>query len=145
MCVFGWLSFANLPTKFLEQSCSAMSLSDFSRRARRRGSHTIIHEVAHIVTFKVFPNAKQNHGPEFKRVMRMLGADNPTRCHSYDVSGLKRYNTVKRFEYVCEAGCVHSLSVRRHNSIVNDGKRYRCAKHAVPIKFTGVVAEIKRG
>lgn len=106
---------------------------------------TIIHEVAHIVTFKVFPNAKQNHGPEFKRVMRMLGADNPTRCHSYDVSGLKRYNTVKRFEYVCEAGCVHSLSVRRHNSIVNDGKRYRCAKHAVPIKFTGVVAEIKRG
>lgn len=73
------------------------------------------------------------------------GVDNPARCHSYDVSGLKRYNTVKRFEYVCDAGCVHSLSVRRHNSIVNDGKRYRCAKHAVPIKFTGVVAEIKRG
>ncbi len=106
---------------------------------------TIIHEVAHIVTFKVFPNAKQNHGPEFKRVMKMLGAENPTSYHSYDVSGLKRYNVVKRFEYVCEAGCVHSLSVRRHNSIVNDGKRYRCAKHAVPIKFTGVVAEIKRG
>lgn len=105
---------------------------------------TIIHEVAHIVTFKVFPNAKQNHGPEFKRVMRMLGADNPTRCHSYDVSGLKRYNTVKRFEYVCEAGCVHSLTIHRHKTIESGKVRCRCAKHGTYIKFTGVVAEIKR-
>lgn len=105
---------------------------------------TIIHEVAHIVTFKVFPNAKQAHGPEFKRVMRMLGVDNPTRCHSYDVSGLIRRKTVKRFEYVCEHGCTHGLTIHRHKTIESGMVRYRCAKHGTYIKFTGVVAEIKR-
>lgn len=106
---------------------------------------TIVHEVAHLVTFKVFPRAKQAHGPEFKRVMMMLGVANPTRCHSYDVSGLKRYNTVKRFEYKCEYGCVHTLTVRRHNAAMEGSARYLCSKHKARISFTGVSMEMKRG
>lgn len=62
--------------------------------------NTIIHEVAHLVTHRVFPNAKQAHGPEFKKVMRRLGGVANT-YHTYDVSTVISRKKKVRYEVKC--------------------------------------------
>lgn len=42
---------------------------------------TVVHEVAHIITRKIYPFAK-SYGREWKHVMTTLGAT-PNRCHDY--------------------------------------------------------------
>lgn len=48
----------------------------------------VVHEVAHIVTDKLFPNATRMHGQEFKVVCRALGGSGETR-HDLDVSSVR--------------------------------------------------------
>lgn len=56
---------------------------------------TIAHELSHIITWRLYPNAKQSHGPEFKWVMKMLGYNGNT-YHTYSVSKAK--NAVERLK-----------------------------------------------
>ena len=49
---------------------------------------TIMHELAHIVQYLVYPFAKQAHGPEFKSIMRTMGFSDRT-YHSYNVKAAK--------------------------------------------------------
>ena len=49
---------------------------------------TIMHELAHIVQYKVYPFAKQSHGPEFKSIMKTMGFSDRT-YHSYNVKEAK--------------------------------------------------------
>lgn len=51
-------------------------------------SRTIYHEVAHIVQFLLFPNAKQAHGSEFRHIMNSQGLDGST-YHTYSVTKAK--------------------------------------------------------
>src|SRR5690606_25464272 len=44
-------------------------------------NRTIGHECVHLICHKLYPNAKQAHGPEWKYLMRSLGLPD-TRCHS---------------------------------------------------------------
>lgn len=86
---------------------------------------TVCHEVAHLVTKKVFPRAKQAHGPEFKHVDLMMGGRG-TRCHSYDTSNAKREVTRTYVVYTCN--CMeHDITPRTHQKITM-GAGYRCRK-----------------
>jgi SprT protein len=83
--------------------------------------NTIPHEVAHILTEILYPNAKQDHGPEWKSVMRELGIE-PVRCHNYDTSSC--YNDT-RIRYNCVCSTHHLLSKIRHNK-AKLGTEYSC-------------------
>lgn len=84
-------------------------------------ARTVPHEMAHLITSKVYPHTNEGgwgkkrspHGSEWKSVMRLLGAD-PSRCHQYDVSSVKK--RTNKYEYVCE-GCGEPvmMGVKRHN------------------------------
>jgi len=89
--------------------------------------NTIIHELAHLVTYKLYPHAKQAHGPEFKRVFVYLGG-NGKRGHNYDVCNVINTDKVKkRFVYKCNCQ-VHILTSIRHNRIIRGDQSYRCGK-----------------
>ena len=49
---------------------------------------TIMHELAHIVQYLVYPFAKQAHGPEFRSIMQTMGFS-PRTYHSYNVKAAK--------------------------------------------------------
>ncbi len=61
----------------------------------------VAHEVAHIVTRRLYPQARQSHGPEFRYVCCRLGGSGKTR-HTIDTTGL-RLKTVTRHVLKCEA------------------------------------------
>ena len=55
----------------------------------------VIHEVAHIVTDNIFPNALRTHGKEFQVICRALGGTGEA-SHTMDVSSVKlSYNRKK--------------------------------------------------
>lgn len=89
-------------------------------------SDTIPHEVAHIITDRLYPNAKQSHGPEWKSVMQKLGF-NPVRRHSYDTSVIP--GNKNKFRYVC-TGCETPiqflLSKLIHKRILEGNNRKCC-------------------
>ena len=41
-------------------------------------SRTVPHEIAHLICHKLYPNAKQHHGPEFRKIMKELGCEDST-------------------------------------------------------------------
>jgi predicted SprT family Zn-dependent metalloprotease len=85
---------------------------------------TVAHEVAHLMTRELFPNAKQHHGPEFRSIMKTYGVD-PSTYHKYDVSSVMKNNTFKLkelFVYTCSCpGNKFKLSKRLHNLISGTG------------------------
>lgn len=85
---------------------------------------TVCHEVAHLVTRKVFPNARQSHGPEFKHVDIELGGRG-TRCHSYDTTSVKREVVRKYVTYQCKCR-THDITPATHKKIYIDGRTYKC-------------------
>jgi len=60
--------------------CSMENHTEFDR--------TIAHELAHVIQFRLYPRAKQAHGPEFRAIMLVLGYNGST-YHSYSVSKAK--------------------------------------------------------
>lgn len=99
---------------------------------------TVIHEVAHLVTWRVYPRAKQNHGPEFKYVDVALGGRGK-RCHSYDVSVSKVKRSYTR--YVCACDCKeHYLTAK----VAAQASSYRCRKCNTRLTNTGKTKVIKK-
>lgn len=86
-----------------------------------QGGETCEHEVAHLFTKVLFPNAKQAHGPEFRRVMNSLGLTGRTR-HSMHLPDAKKKET---FTYKCQCRTVE-LSKIRHNKMVRGVQKYIC-------------------
>jgi SprT protein len=80
--------------------------------------NTVAHEVAHLIVYKKYPYAKQFHGPEFRNVMRQLGASTAT-YHSYKVSK-------NRIMYKCSCRDDIPLSKQKHNKIVNGIGNFFC-------------------
>lgn len=92
---------------------------------------TVAHEIAHLVTKKVFKNAKP-HGKEWKYIMRLFNA--PTnRCHSYDVS-IVSTRKKRKFIYSCDCKKPHIISVTKHNRALK-GHKYECLECHQFIKF----------
>lgn len=69
----------------------------------------IPHEVAHVLQFVMFPEAKRHHGKEWKMLMKMLNVPSLT-YHSMDASA----TDTSLFRYSCSCGANHSLTKLRH-------------------------------
>lgn len=80
---------------------------------------TFLHELAHAIVLAA-GDAKDAHGPKWKRVMRHLGAE-VSRCHSYASMAATRKE--KRVVARCES-C--GLEIRRHRALAA-GKDWRHA------------------
>ncbi len=94
---------------------------------------TVKHEVAHHIQKWVYPNARQAHGPEFRRIMQVLGAPDRSR-HSMTTERLESLREKKlenSFDYYCPH-CNKELSVSPvvHRRIQSGSHRYHisCAK-----------------
>lgn len=105
---------------------------------------TVPHEVAHLLTYKMYDINRggrwAHHGPEWKSVMHVLGAD-PSRCHSFDTSRAERKVKTK-YHYVC--GCndrPRIISSVIHNRIVN-GRSYHCQACRQPIKMVQTIGKV---
>ncbi|MCV6605954.1 MAG: SprT-like domain-containing protein [Porticoccaceae bacterium] len=83
---------------------------------------TIPHEVAHYVAEQLFGRV-QPHGPEWKNLMNLFGADSARTCQ-FDMTGIPG-RTVKTVTYCCQCRR-HQLSLIRHNRVVKRGARYLC-------------------
>jgi SprT protein len=96
-------------------------------------ARTVPHELAHLITDKVYPEAHSTeivrthrglrrtkrdvHGQYWQSVMRALGAD-PSRCHSYDTTNSKIHKTTTKHEYRCSGcGVVVAVGGRRHSAL----------------------------
>ncbi len=89
---------------------------------------TVGHEVAHVVTFALYPDTKA-HGREWKHVMRTLGL-NPSRMHSYNTTGLKiRREKIWIWACDCEK---FKVKTRQHNHFLRIYKEspgaFKCKK-----------------
>ena len=108
--------------------------------------NTVIHEVAHLVTNRLFPNAKP-HGREWKYVMRKLGAI-PSRCHRYNVASIKETRVpTKKYIYTCmcsEGKKEHLIGGQRHNNIVAGRKVFTCNACRERIRYSGKVRTWKK-
>jgi SprT protein len=102
--------------------------------------NTISHEVAHLVAAKVYPRAKQAHGPEFKLVHQILGGSG-ARCHSYDVSGVRK-NAVKRIIGKCNCTS-HNLTVGTARKILAREASYYCKLCKSTILLTNEIVTLK--
>jgi SprT protein len=96
---------------------------------------TFLHELAHIVTRKVFGFVK-SHGHEWQSIMKKMNQE-PERCHSMDTSELKRSRTKRRFIYTCRCSDYLRLSPVRHNKMVRGIATYNCRRCGQEIVFTG--------
>ncbi len=91
---------------------------------------TVIHEVAHWCCSFLY-GYQVGHGKEWKRMMHFFGAEGE-RCHSYDVSRVRKAR--KTFTYACVCG-KHDISSIRHKRIVESGTKYFCKKCKQDIKY----------
>jgi len=102
--------------------------------------NTIPHEITHLYQRKIYPNSKP-HGKEFKFIGQSLGY-NLSRCHSYDVSTVKR-KTIK-YLYVCDCGLNHWVTKRKHEKMqaqiyYHNHTLFYCTKCKGYLQFTGGV------
>jgi SprT protein len=103
--------------------------------------NTIIHEVAHLVTHRLYPRAKQKHGPEFKEVCQTLGGDGKT-YHTYNTESVAIKRTKTRYIYLCrnpECRVHYELTPQKHK--VSD--KYCCSKCGYRLQFTGDIRKFK--
>lgn len=106
-------------------------------------ARTVPHEMAHLIDYKLHPEnfrrgvgrgKRSVHGPSWKRIMMMLGAD-PSRCHSYDTTHSKvKKSGGTQYWWVCRGcGKKASLGPQRHRKQLNaDGNMYflrGCSRH----------------
>lgn len=90
---------------------------------------TAPHEVAHYVNRLLHPNAAA-HGPEWKRIARLLGA-RPRATGRYSLEGVA-LRCQQRYAYVC-ACQTHQLTTQRHRR-VEQGARYVCKQCRTPLR-----------
>ena len=96
-------------------------------------ARTVPHEVAHLICKLRYPNAKQGHGPEWRSIMNLLGAEE-TRCHSYSIVNAPGTHA-RNHKYTCAcAGRVFSLTTRLHNAI-EKGNTRRCRACSTTLVF----------
>lgn len=92
-------------------------------------NNTVPHEVAHLVTDKIYGSNKKPHGPEWKYVMLVFGLE-PKRCHAYDTSQIVKERKTRKFIYYCRcfSGVTAGLNVHRKIQAQSGHKCKRCRK-----------------
>jgi SprT protein len=88
-------------------------------------TRTIPHELAHLISFRVYGSAGLGHKTLWKGVCRVLGMKDVTRCHRYKVTPAWTRRKLERFNFGC--GCqVHFLTKIRARRIQLGTRSYRC-------------------
>jgi len=95
----------------------------FIRATEGEREQTVVHEIAHLMTFHIFGlnNGVKGHGKEWKKIMRLLGK-NPDRCHNVDNSDIRR--KVQRVEAKCN--CQTFQITKTRATKMRNGSTYRC-------------------
>ncbi len=92
---------------------------------------TVPHEVAHYVTDLLYGLRNvRPHGPEWKSVMQVLGADARVTA-DYDLGDIP-VRRQKRYSYRCKCS-THLLSACRHNRVGRGAASYLCRKCGAPV------------
>lgn len=91
---------------------------------------TVPHEVAHWLTFTRFGRRARPHGPEWRELMVLFGAE-PRRCHDYSLEDVP-HRRVSSHSYHCTCQ-EHRLSAVRHNR-VRKGQTYLCRRCGQPLR-----------
>jgi SprT protein len=91
---------------------------------------TYYHEVAHWIDKEVYgysytqSGRRDIHGKKWQYIMKHVMKQEASRCHSYDVSDVKRKRTT--YSYCCDRGHKLTLTSVIHNRIITGRKGYRC-------------------
>lgn len=99
--------------------------------------NTVIHEVAHLIVHRMYPNAAQAHGPEFRHVMQVLGG-NGARCHNYNVEAVVAAKGQKQYVWACSCQ-EHKVSARKHANMMKNPGGYKCKRCHTVVSFTKVI------
>lgn len=81
------------------------------------------HELAHLLTFRLFGGTIHPHGKEWRWMMEKVLGVPANRTHSFDVSSVQG----RRFRYRCSCK-EHYLSIIRHNRVERKKARYSCQR-----------------
>lgn len=95
-------------------------------------THTVPHEVAHVVTAWRYGARVKPHGPEWRSVMAAFDCP-ATVCHNMVAAPARRH---RYFPYRCACEEVRYLSAIRHNRI-RRGAGYSCTRCGMRLAFTG--------
>ena len=107
---------------------------------------TVPHEVCHAACDHIYGDVytggrsrfgrrkRSIHGPEWKGLMRVVGAD-PSRCHRFDTTNSK-VRTKASFTYTCSCGIEHKLGPKRH-ARQQQLHSYHCTKCRSGLTFIG--------
>lgn len=120
---------------------------------------TVLHELAHLITFQVYPETWQEaqgkltftsngrmrrekreiHGPRWQEVCLVIGMTDISRTHRYDVTEVKKNIDQSRFLYRCPNGHEHQISARKHAK-AQRGVQYVCLQcnGRPPVSFVQV-------
>lgn len=109
---------------------------------------TVPHEICHLYVNKYYPRAKQNHGPEFRRLMQAIGCSGSTYHKMQCPSEVKvRAKTKTRFVYHVAGTKTEVLMTqaqhRKHNAWLEMGLTGYTTKKREPIVFTGEIRKFK--
>ena len=111
------------------------NLAFFSRDPAHYLRQVVAHEVAHLVSFRIFGRNIRPHGKEWRQVMTKAFKLPATRCHSYDLSFTGRY------PHIYQCGCPDkriNLSQIRHRRALK-GVIYLCQHCGEKLQFTASV------
>lgn len=86
-------------------------------------THTVPHEVAHLIAYQLYGIKIKPHGKEWQLIMTQVYKLPAERCHRYSVP----HKITRYFSYTCHCETIHLLTIRRHNAI-NKGRKYVCKK-----------------
>lgn len=86
---------------------------------------TFAHELAHLISYALYGRRGAGHGRMWRSVMRSLGQE-PTRCHSIDVSDLKRPH---RVIHTAKCGCRTGIEIKtKRANYMAQGRTYKCTR-----------------
>lgn len=86
------------------------------------------HELAHILVYQHFGRV-QAHGKEWKMMMETVLGVPAEIYHCFDTQSVQQ-----QFTYRCDCQ-THQLSIRRHNAVIRDNRRYICRRCKATLLF----------
>ncbi len=105
---------------------------------------TLPHEICHLYINKYFPRAKQHHGPEFRRLMNLLGLDGKTYHTMQLANPTRKTKTKTRYVYIAEkSNTLVNLTLGQHQKMVSGASSFTLKTTGEKLKFTGEIKKIQ--